>query len=139
MRDVFVDSSGFFAALDEKDPFHAEAIRLFKQAEAGRWTLFTTNYVVHETWALVQRRLGWIALDDFLSILLPACQIEYIGPRFHEAGVQRCRAERVRRLSLTDCVSFESMDRRGVREAIVNDVHFLSRGYTNPAREPPQV
>lgn len=58
MNALFVDTSGFYAFLDRTDPNHAAAVSLFACAiEAGR-ELVTTNYVVHESWALIQARLG---------------------------------------------------------------------------------
>jgi hypothetical protein len=47
----------FYACLDQTDLFHPRALAAFERAEKENWTLLTTNYVVHETWALIQRRL----------------------------------------------------------------------------------
>ena len=58
MKTVFVDTSGFYALLDRTDPFHNTAKDAFQRAEQQKWRLVTTNYVVHETWALIQHRLG---------------------------------------------------------------------------------
>lgn len=63
MKAVFVDTSAFYAVLDADDPFHPAATDCFERAEREGWTLWTTSYVLHETWALVQHRLGWEALD----------------------------------------------------------------------------
>jgi predicted nucleic acid-binding protein len=65
VKTVFVDTSAFYALLDGSDPFCPTATQSFRRAESERWQLVTTNYVVHETWALVQHRLGWSALEDF--------------------------------------------------------------------------
>ncbi len=119
-----MDTSGFYALLDGTDPFHPTAKTLFQRAEQERWRLMTTNYVVHETWALVQHRLGWDALDDFLDVLLPLCRVEFVDEPFHALGVQRCQQARLRNLSLTDCLSFECMKRHGLTEAIAHDAHF---------------
>jgi len=40
---------------------------------------------------------------------------------------------RERRLSLTDCVSFEAMTARGCSEALADDEHFRKLGYALPA------
>ena len=106
--------------------------RLFKQAEREQWRLVTTSYVVHETWALVQHRLGWNALDDFLQVMLPLCEIVFVDAVLHADGSARCRRERLRRLSLTDCVSFEYMKRLAITEAIANDEHFIREGAAVP-------
>ena len=109
MKTVFADTSGFYAALDGTDPFHAEAARCFRQAKAENWRVVTTNYVVHETWALVQNRLGWDGVDAFLDGLLPLCELMWVQELVHQAAASRCRRERRRLLSLTDCTSFELM------------------------------
>lgn len=124
MKDVFIDTSGFYAVLDARDPFHPDAKAAFLRAEEERWNLWTTNYVVHESWALIQHRLGWAAVEDFLDILLPHCRIEIVTESLHAAGARRCRAARERRLSLTDCVSFEFIEAHGLRQAIAKDDHF---------------
>ncbi len=132
MKTVFADTSGFYASLDRTDPFHAEAARCFRQAKAEGWRLVTSNYVVHETWALVQNRLGWDAVDAFLDALLPLCEMTWVDEALYQAGVARCRRERQRQLSLTDCVSFELMSRLGLIEAIARDKHFARFGATGP-------
>jgi predicted nucleic acid-binding protein len=43
--------------------------------------------------------------------------------------VPRARQARERRLSLTDCVSFEVMLAHGCRAAIANDEHFRRNGF----------
>jgi len=124
MKTVFVDTSGFYAVLDSSDPFHLSATTAFERAEREQGTLLTTSYVVHETWALVQHRLGWNAVEDFLDALLPLCQIEFVDAALHALGAARCRRARQRNFSLTDCVSLELMGRIQIREAIAQDAHF---------------
>ena len=132
MKTVFVDTSGFYAALDGTDPFCQIAAQMFRRSESEGWQLVTTNYVVHETWALVQHRLGWNALEDFLNVLLPLCRIEFVDETLHELGSQRCRQARLRNFSLTDCISLESMKRLGITEAIARDNHFDRAGIQLP-------
>ena len=125
MKTVFVDTSGFYACLDGSDAFHPQALAAFERAEQERWELVTTNYVVHETWALVQRRLGWEAVETFLNDLLPRCKIEWVDESTHHAAATRCRQTRERRFSLTDTVSLDCMTKRGITEAIAQDEHFV--------------
>jgi uncharacterized protein len=132
VRTVFADTSGFYAALDGTDPFHPESARCFRQAKAEGWRLLTTNYVVHETWALVQNRLGWDAVDAFVDGVLPLCEVSWVDGPLHLAGVTRCRRARLRKLSLTDCVSFELMKQLGLGEAIACDKHLAREGIRLP-------
>ena len=132
MKTVFVDTSGFFALLNPLDPFHGGATHAFERAEKEKWSLVTTSYVLHETWALVQHKLGWEALDSFLDVLLPLCQVETVKENLHALGAARCRQAHLRRLSLTDCVSFEFMKQQGITEAIARDEHFAGEKITLP-------
>jgi predicted nucleic acid-binding protein len=133
VKSVFVDTSRFYAVLDADDPFHPTAKALYQRAERESWQLVTTNYVVHETWALVQHRLGWDAVEDFLDVMLPLCRVEFVDERLYALATQQCRQARRRKLSLTDCVSFEVMSRLGLTEAIVRDEHFAGKGIVLPA------
>ncbi|MBI3413852.1 MAG: type II toxin-antitoxin system VapC family toxin [Verrucomicrobia bacterium] len=114
MKTVFVDTSGFYACLDRTDPFHPQALAAFERAEQEGWTLITTNYVTHETWALVQRRLGWEAVKAFLNDLLPRCSIQWVDENMYQAVAARCQRARERRFSLTDAISLEWMARRQI-------------------------
>lgn len=133
MMRVFIDTSGFYAFLDRTDPFHTEAKDLFIRARAKKWQLFTSSYVVHESLALIQARLGWDAVEDWLNGLLPMCEIVWVDESLHRLGAARARQAKERRLSLTDCVSFEVMSSRGCRHAIADDEHFLKMGFQLPA------
>lgn len=136
MRLVFLDTSGFYAFLDRNDPFHGEARRLLLEARDRQWILFTSSYVVHESWALIQARLGWDAVEDWLTFLLARCEIVWVDERLHERGAARARQARQRRLSLTDCVSFEVMLSKNCRECIADDAHFPENGFPRPGSLP---
>jgi predicted nucleic acid-binding protein len=132
MSSVFVDTSGFYAALDASDPNHANAVALFHEADRREWHLLSHNYVVHETWALVQARLGWQAVDAWLRLLLPRCEIIWVDESLHGLAAARCRQARARRLGLTDCASLELMFRENIREALAYDEHFTAEGIMAP-------
>src|SRR3989338_3442050 len=123
MKTVFVDTSGFYALLDGQDHFHGRAKAAFLAAEKQSWRLVTTNYVVHESWALIQAWLGWEAVETWRSNVVPLCEIAWVDQHLHELAEARCRQARERRLSLTDCVSIEWMKRNGVLLAIADDEH----------------
>lgn len=129
VKSVFVDTSGFYAFLDRDDRFQAEAKRLFLKSEAGGFALVTSSYVLHESWVLIQARLGWDAVEDFLRELVVRCRIVWVDERLHELGAARARQARERRLSLTDCVSFEVMLAEGCREYLGADEHFKAAGF----------
>lgn len=132
MRSVFVDTSGYYAFLDRTDQFHAESVRHFQRAEDEGWHLFTSLFVVHESWALIQARLGWDAVDDWLGALVSRSEVLWIDPVAFASASASARQARERRLSLTDCASFEIMRARGCREFIGEDEHFARQGFHLP-------
>ena len=91
MKPVFVDTSGFYAILDATDPFHPGARDCFTRARADSWDMVTTSYVVHESWALIQARLGWEAVDAWRDRLVSLCEIIWVDKSLHALGEARCR------------------------------------------------
>lgn len=129
---VFVDTSAFYAFLERNDPHHANAVAVFTRAVHEGWSLVTTNYVVHETWALMQNRLGWDALETWLPDVLSPCAIAWVDQSLHSLGAERCRHARERNFSLTDGVSLAYMRHAGIRHAIAFDRHFERDGIRAP-------
>jgi len=129
LKSAFVDTSAFYAFLDRTDRFHEKAKILILRAESENWHLFTTSFVIHESWALIQARLGWAAVEDWLGCVLELCEVVWVDERLYERGAARARQAKERRLSLTDCISFEAMLARGCREALADDGHFTQAGF----------
>jgi len=132
LKTVFVDTTGFYAFLDGTDPFHAEARDCFLRSQRESWGLVTTNYVLHESWAIIQARLGWEAVDAWRDHVVRRCTIIWVDDALHALGEARCRQARQRHLSLTDCVSIEVMRQHAIREAIARDLHFAREGIRLP-------
>jgi predicted nucleic acid-binding protein len=132
VKTVFVDTSGFYALLDPTDSAHEKITAAFMQAEQEGWRLITTNYVVHESWAIIQHRLGWKALEAFLDVVLPPCEIEYVTESLLTLGAVRCRQARQRKLSLSDCVSLEFIRQKRLVFVIAEDQHFWKQGLKFP-------
>lgn len=130
MKTVFVDTSGFYGALNPDDPYHARARDRLLRAEREGWRLITSNYVVQESWALIQARLGWAAVEAWQRAVLARCEIIWVDETLHRLGAARCRQAAERRLSLTDCVSFEVMHQEHAREFMGDDAHFEAEGFT---------
>jgi predicted nucleic acid-binding protein len=125
---VFVDTSALYAALDADDRHHTSARAAFAELSTDD-LLLTHNYVVVETVALVQRRLGPEAVRAFLVDLLPAIDLLWISQGIHHEACARLLAEGGRRLSLVDCVSFTVMRQLGVEVAFAYDRHFGDGGF----------
>jgi predicted nucleic acid-binding protein len=92
-------------------------------------TLWTTSYVLVETTALLQHRIGLAPVRDLSEALVPVLTIEWVSDVLHGRGVERLLREDRRRLSVVDCVSLEFMKVRGLSEALALDRHFAEAGY----------
>ena len=136
---LFVDTSALLAFLDADQPRHAEVIDAWDRAVGEERRLFTSNYVMVESFALVQRRLGLEALRALADILVPMLRPLWIDETLHAAAVAAVFAAGRRKLSLVDCTSFELMRRHGLTEAFALDEDFARQGFgllPLPSRSP---
>lgn len=78
---------------------------------------------------MVQRRLGLEAVRSLARDLLPLVEIEWVAIEAHAAAVSALLAANRRGLSLVDCVSFETMRRRGLTRVFAFDQHFGEQGF----------
>lgn len=126
---IFIDTSGFIAVLDKDDASHTAAAKTWVDILTSEETLVTTNYVLVETSALVQNRLGMKAIKLFQEDIVPALRIEWIDQTAHYAAMGIILAAERKKLSLVDCVSFETMRLLGVTTAFTFDKHFKEQGF----------
>jgi len=125
---VFVDTSALLALLDADEARHGEAVETWRRLLHDDDRLITSNYVLVETYALVQRRLGSEAVDELASHVLPLIEVDWIDQPLHDAAVSALITARQRDLSLVDCASFEVARRARARKAFAFDRHFTARG-----------
>ncbi len=126
---VFVDTSAFFAILDRDDSNHAAARKVWSELLHDPAELLTNNYVLLETAALLQHRLGLAALRHFHEDVVPLFEVDWIAAEKHRAGMEAVLAASRKKLSLVDCVSFQTMRQHGVRTAFCFDPHFREQGF----------
>jgi predicted nucleic acid-binding protein len=126
---AFVDTSFFLAYLNGVDINNAAAKTAFERAIAHNVSFVTTNYVLVESFALIQNRLGIKALRDFQETIVPVLSVEFVDQATHNAGVSAVLTVARRGLSLVDCISFEIMRTLGVEAALAFDKHFEKQGF----------
>jgi predicted nucleic acid-binding protein len=126
---LFIDTSAFYALLDGDDENHLRARKAWKTALDSKAPLVTSNYVLVETFALVQARLGLEAVRGFQQEIVPILQVEFVTPELHRLGLAALLSAARRGLSLVDCVSFEVMRQLGIKAAFVFDSHFREQGF----------
>ncbi len=126
---VFVDTSAFYALLDRDDSNHQRAKKRWADLLTSETVLVTNNYVLVETFALIQNRLGMEAVRGFQEDILPLINVEFINSGVHKSSVSALLASSRRKLSLVDCVSFETMRNLGIKTVFAFDPHFKEQGF----------
>lgn len=126
---VFVDTSALLAVLDAGDLFHAQASDCWQQLIEDDEVLVSTSYVLVETFALSQSRLGMEAVRILDQDIVPMIEIFWIDEALHRAAVTAVLTASRRRLSLVDCASFETMRRRDLTRVFTFDRHFAELGF----------
>jgi predicted nucleic acid-binding protein len=128
---AFVDTSAFYAAVDDDDVDSARARALFESGES----LLTTDHVLVECWLLLQRRLGSSVADRFWgSLRAGAASVEHVAPADLDAAWRIGEAFPDQAFSLVDRTSFAVMERLGVHRAAAFDDDFAVYRF-GPRRE----
>ena len=125
---TFVDSSAFYAYLDARDGHHPSARIALPELIEARDDLVTHNYVVVESAALIQRRLGAEAVRVFIDDILPAVRIHWIGESTHRLATAAMVASLNRGVSLVDWTSFVVIRELGIDRAFAFDADFEAQG-----------
>ncbi len=128
MSAYFADTFFFLALLDRRDQHHQQVVRF---ASACRETLVTTLWVLSET----ANKLGSTPAREQAAHLLqaiehqPGFRVIRESDELYESGLSLYAARPDKTWSLTDCISFEVMEREGLSEALTGDRHFAQAGF----------
>ncbi len=128
---VFIDTSALFAVLDADDKHHKKAKDIWVRLISAEETIICSNYILVETFALVQNRLGLEAVRTLQEDVLPMITIEWVGEAAHRSGVAGVLTAMRKKLSLVDCISFEIMRKLGIRKVFAYDPHFKEQGFVS--------
>ena len=122
---IFIDSSALVALVDRDDASHAFVVEAYRQLVEEGYRMFTTNYVVAETFDLLMAGVGPAIARQWLRYSkLPVYHAD-------EGDLRKARQEALRAtsgpgLSLTDAVSLTVMNRLNVADALAADPTFLA-------------
>ncbi len=128
MTPYFADSFYYIALLNPRDTSHERALEL---ARGLQRPLITTAWVLAEVANVLSGRERRTAVADFLIALRHATEAEVLPPTAEqlEDGLELFHDRPDKEWSLTDCISFNVMEDRGLTEALTGDRHFEQAGY----------
>ena len=126
-----MDTSAFYALMDRSDTNHEQAAGLWVALLEKNLHLCTGNYVIVETLALLQSRLGFEAGNLWYRDVLSLAEILWIDGSMHNLAYELWLSLGRRRLSFVDCVSFAVMRHYKIEKVFGFDRHFVEQGFEN--------
>ena len=129
MRKLLADSGAFLALGDRDDRHHRAAIDFVRRHPSLKFVV--TELIVTEVATRVRARTDAARATGLAGSLLEGGRYELVLIDLELLGAALARMLRLadKRLSLTDCASFELMDRLGLRAAFTFDRDFRDCGY----------
>ena len=131
MREHFIDTSGFQALMSKRDQYHSEAKAIREKLKQENSTGLTTDLVLSETITILRKHIGVDATYEFYSELLKDSNLAIIfsGSQDIHQAMEVFKRYDDKMFSLTDCLSFAVMEKRGVKHAFTFDHHFEQAGF----------
>ena len=126
---ILVDSSAFIATIDHRDIKHTKARKCWISLVEQDMPMICNSYILLETFALLQKRQGFMAVNDFQKDVVPILQIEWLTEKEHLTAIESLLNINRRRLSLVDCAAFATMRRLGIQQVFTFDRHFAEQGF----------
>jgi len=126
---TFVDTSALYALLASDDLHHEAAAETMAFLALGE-DLVTHNYVIVECAAVVQRRIGALAVRALIDELVPLLRVVWVDPEIHDRATTALLATGSRTVSLVDWTSFMVMRAFGIEHAFAFDSDFVAQGFS---------
>ncbi len=131
MESVFLDTGYVIALEASDDQHHEEAKTHWKDFITDSTRLTSTTYVFDEVVTFFNSRGRHEKAIEIGKRLQTSKMIELIpvGEELFEEGWKYFQEHADKHYSLTDCISFVVMQRRGMRRALAFDKHFEQAGF----------
>jgi uncharacterized protein len=126
---IYVDTSAFLAVVHAGDDQHERAFETWRNLIENNERLICNNYVLVESIALVQHRIGMEALAILHNEIIPYMEVEWLDESLHNAIVNAALSSKRRKLSFVDLSSFDTMRRHNIDTVFTFDSHFHEQGF----------
>ena len=126
---LFIDTSAFLAVLDADDHNHRAAKRAWTTSLEAGHHLFTSSFVLCETLALTQYRMGLEAVRAFHEDIFPLLNVIWIDQLSFNIAMQALLTANRKKISLVDCTSFSIMREHHIPQVLAFDRHFSEQGF----------
>ena len=128
---VFVDSGAFIALANEADQCHAAAKNCLQELSALKPQLFTSNFVLDETYTRIRRKAGLQSALAFGERVQSNRELKIVtvDARTEKWAWEVFKKYTDQPFSYTDCTSFALMQIKGISEAFTFDKDFRIFGF----------
>lgn len=134
---LFVDTWGWLTLHDKREERHREVTNYYQHFRSQAGSVFTTDYVLDETFTLLFKRLPFSQSNESMELLLNSADegnliIEFITPeRFSKTRALRIKYEDKPKISFTDFASMTVMEELGIKKILTSDAHFahVNKGF----------
>ena len=131
MRQIFIDTSAYFALADEEDKNHQAASGKMQQLIRERASFTTTNIGIAETHTLTLKRIGYkTALEVIERIYSSQIRIYRIREADEKKALDIIRKYTDKDFPFVDALSFAVMEKLHITQAFTFDKHFTQYGFT---------
>jgi len=130
---LFLDSSFAIALINPKDQHHTAAAVMARKLLDEATRLVTTDAVIFEIANALSKRRHRKKASAFLTSLISGEEMDVVSltPLLFAEAFELYQSRDDKDWSLTDCLSFIVMSRRGLTEALTNDGHFEQAGFVS--------
>ncbi|MHB8575057.1 MAG: type II toxin-antitoxin system VapC family toxin [Dehalococcoidia bacterium] len=133
---AFVDTSAHYALVDPTDRASAAATQIARGLSRERWRLYTTNFIVAETYALTLSHLGRdTAIRVLRQLRSGSLHIVAVRPRDELRAITILEQYADKTFSYTDATSFAVMERLNIVHAFSFDDDFRQFGFIDLAEQ----
>lgn len=131
---LFIDTWGWLVLRDRRETRHKEIATFYRNFRRDGGIVYTTDYVLDETFTLLFRRLPFPTAKESMEALDKAAQeaylhIEFItSERFEQAKSLRLKFRDKPKISFTDFTSMVVLKELDIRDVLTDDDHFVKVG-----------
>ena len=131
---LFIDTWGWIVINNKQESRHAEIKAFYRKFRLQMGMIYTTDYVLDETFTLLFRRLPFSLTKEIISHINEAIDkgylnLEWITPvRFETAKQLRLKFSDKPMISFTDFTSMAIMRELSIKSILTQDEHFLQVG-----------
>jgi predicted nucleic acid-binding protein len=131
---LFIDTWGWLTLHDKSERYHQETTQAYQRAIAQNGQIYTTDYILDETFTFFFRRLPAPRADQSMKALLSAFLadnfylIRITEERFAQTQVLRSKFLDKPLISFTDLTSMVVMQEYNITIILTEDAHFTHVG-----------